>query len=76
MGQGGNRQWSQMCGRKTQISAKPRTGVTERERKACLGFGFFSAVFLWLINCPNEGEVLLGSRRESTSGRVGEKRVD
>ena len=31
------------------------------------------AVFLWLINCPNEGEALIRSRRESVSRRVGEK---
>lgn len=45
-----------------QISAKPGTGITEREHKACLGFGFFGAVFLQLINCPNEGGALIRSR--------------
>lgn len=58
---------------KTQISAKPDTEITERERKACLGLGFFGAVFLQLINCPSDGEALIRSRRESTPGTVGEK---
>lgn len=58
---------------KMQISAKPGTGITERERKACLGFGFFGAVFLQLINCPNEGGALIRSRSESTLRRVGEE---
>lgn len=59
----GNWQWT--------VTYAKHTGTTERECKAYLGFGFFSAAFLQLIDCPHEGEALIRSRRESTSGRSG-----
>lgn len=63
--------------RKTQISAKPETGNTEREYQAYLDFGFFSGVFLHLINCPNEGEALIRPVSESSWKEWGrEMRVD
>lgn len=57
--------------RKNHISAKADTGVTEREHKDYLGLGFFSAVFLQLINCPKEGQARIRYRKESTLGERG-----
>lgn len=74
---GGNHQWSV-----TQAVEKHKSQqiliqeLLKEKVKRVWGssvLGFFSAMFLQLINFPNEGEAFIRSREESTPGEWGRK---